>query len=132
MAASSAATACSGAGSAAATRGFGAYPYGDYPAQWFTHGWNMSFSVLANTASPWNNGASQISYAAATVQVTDGNGNALAVTNRSADYSGYGLPNALQWIVTGTQNGVTYTVDIANVTVSGTPRSSTDSVRIVP
>lgn len=119
------------AGTAAATRGFVAYPFGDYPARWFKHGWYMSFSALANTASPWNNSGSQISYSGATIQVS-GPGGALAVSNVLPDYSGYGLPNSLQWQVAGTVSNVTYTVTINNVSVNGAPRNYSYTFRIIP
>lgn len=119
------------AGTDAATRGYVAYPYGDYPARWFKHGWYMSFSVLANTASTWNNGSGQVNYGSTTVTVTGPSG-ALAVSNQSADYSGYGLPNSLQWQVAGTVSNVSYTVNVSNVVVNGTPRNYSYTFRVVP
>jgi hypothetical protein len=45
------------------------------------------------------------------------------VSDISANYEGYGVPNHLQWKVAGLKTGVTYTVKIAGVSVNGTARS---------
>lgn len=107
-----------------------AYPEGDYPSAYYKHGWFMSFSVLANNTSTFANGNSAVDYSAATVEVRDAAGAALAVTQQSANYSGYGIPNALQWKVAGTGNNVQYTVRIQGTKVSGVAKDYQYTFRI--
>ena len=61
----------------------------------------------------------------------DASGNSLAISGQATDYSGYGVPNALQWKVTGLQNNVQYTVSISNVTVNSVVRSYSYTFKIV-
>lgn len=120
-------------GTPAAQAGFVASPIGlEFPAAWFRHGWFMSFSVIANATNPWMNGPGQVNFANAQVQVTDPSGTVLAVQDRVADHSGFGLANVLQWRVAGTQNNVRYQVRIANVMVNGASRDYQYEFRIVP
>lgn len=109
-----------------------AYPEGSYPAKYFKHGWFMSFSVLADKGSTFANGQSAVSFNGATIQVTNAGGTALAISDQSANYAGYGLPNIVQWKVAGTQNNIEYTVRIGNVTVGGQARNYQYTFRIVP
>jgi hypothetical protein len=107
---------------------FVAYPYGDYPVRYFGANDYLSFSVVANTGSRFANNV--VSFAAASVTVSNGSTN-LAVTNMTNDNQGYGLPNNIQWKVTGLQPNVTYNVRIAGVI--GAPQSSYDyTFRMVP
>ena len=72
----------------------------------------------------------QIGFGGATVRVSDAGGD-LTVTNVASDNIGYGLPNSIQWKVTGLQANTTYTVRITGVT--GAPSSSYQyTFRIVP
>jgi uncharacterized protein YkwD len=107
-----------------------AYPEGVYPAQYFRHGWFMSFSVLANKTNTWANGVSAVDFANATVQVTGPGGAALQIAERSHNYAGYGLPNFLQWKAFGTQSNVDYAVRIAGVRVNGQARDYQYTFRI--
>ncbi len=109
-----------------------AYPEGNYPAKYFKHGWFMSFSVLADKGSTFANGQSAVSFNGATIQVTNAGGTALAVSEQSANYAGFGLPNVVQWKVAGTQNNVEYTVRIGNVTVGGQARNYQYTFKVVP
>lgn len=109
-----------------------AYPEGIYPAKYFKHGWFMSFSVLANRGSTFANGQSAVSFNGATIQVANASGAALTISDQSANHAGFGLPNVVQWKVTGTQNNVEYTVRIGNVTVGGQARSYQYTFKIVP
>lgn len=106
----------------AMTNDFVAYPYGNYPASEFDTSWYLSFSAIASKTNANANGNSQVSFAAATITVTNPSAQSLTVSGQSADYTGYGLPNELQWKVSGLQNNVTYTVTIANVVVNGASR----------
>ncbi|MBO9574836.1 MAG: CAP domain-containing protein [Sphingobium sp.] len=105
-----------------------AYPYGDYPIRYFGPNDILSFSAIVNSASRFGN--SNVSFANATVTVSAGSTN-LTVTNVASDNIGYGIPNSIQWKVTGLQSNVTYTVHITGVT--GTPTSSFQyTFKIVP
>lgn len=107
---------------------FVAYPYGNYPVRYFGTGDYLSFSVVANTGSRFAN--SGVSFASATITVSNGSTN-LAVTDVSNDNQGYGLPNSIQWRVTGLQANVSYTVTISGV--SGAPQTSYQyTFRVVP
>ena len=107
---------------------FVAYPFGDYPSRYFGTGDILSFTAIVNSTSRYANGS--VSFANATVTVTGPSGN-LAVTNVASDNLGYGVPNSIQWNVTGLQANVSYTVQITGVT--GTPTSSYQyNFKIVP
>ena len=104
------------------TNDFVAYPYGSYPASEFSTAWFLSFSAVASKTNVNANGSSQVSFASASISVKKPDGTALGISEQSADYSGYGLPNHLQWKAAGLQSGITYTVTISNVVVNGTTR----------
>ncbi len=110
---------------------FVAYPFQDYPARYFANGALLSFGVIANKSSNFGTNQ-QVSYANATITVTQRGGGALAVTNIASDNQGYGLPNNLQWNVTGLQANTIYDVTIANVNVAGNVRSYSYYFRLVP
>lgn len=106
---------------------FVAYPYGDYPQRYFGLGNYLSFTAISSTSSSWANQA--VSFASATITVT-GPAGAMTVTDVSTDNQGYGVPNSIQWRVTGLQAGTTYTVKISGV--SGAPQTSyTYTFRVV-
>jgi hypothetical protein len=105
-----------------------AYPQGDYPVRYFGTGDYMSFSAIASTSNKGSNGG--VNFTGATVTVSNAGAN-LAVTDVSHDNQGYGLPNNIQWRVTGLQTNLTYTVSITGV--AGAPSSSYQyTFRIVP
>lgn len=98
---------------------FVAYPYGDYPARYFSLSSYLSFSAIASTTGAFGANAN-VSFARATITVT-GPGGALTVSDVTSDNDGYGLANNVQWRVAGLQAGVAYTVRITGVT--GAPQS---------
>lgn len=107
---------------------FVAYPYNDYPVRYFRATDYLSFTVVANTAGTFGTN-SGVSFAKATITVTGPSG-ALAVSDVASDNEGYGVPNSVEWRVTGLQAGVSYTVTITGIT--GAPQSSyTYAFRIV-
>lgn len=107
-----------------------AYPFGDYPARYFTPGALLSFGVIASS-NPNSAANAQVSYAAATVTVRARGGAALTVSKQSYDNQGYGLPNNLQFAVAGLQAGTSYDVTVAGVVVNGAAQSYSYSFRIV-
>ncbi|HET20512.1 MAG TPA: CAP domain-containing protein [Chromatiales bacterium] len=89
-----------------------AYPVGNYPASLFETDWYLSFSVLADVNNKANN--ANVDFSGATISVSSGD-QALGVNSQSWNNQGYGLPNVLQWKVSGLQTGVDYAVTISNV-----------------
>lgn len=102
---------------------FVAYPFEEYPSDFFDASWYLSFSVVADKTNMWNNGSSQVDFSQANVVITDPNGNSLSVYDIRYDYLGYGVPNCLYWKTDGINRYVTYNVKINNVKVSGVVRN---------
>ena len=98
---------------------FVAYPYGDYPQRYFGATDYLSFTAITSTLGVWAN--QSVSFASATVSVSGPSG-AMPVTDISTDNLGYGVPNSIQWRVTGLQPAVSYAVTINNI--SGAPQTS--------
>ncbi|KAF7600860.1 MAG: hypothetical protein CGU28_00290 [Candidatus Dactylopiibacterium carminicum] len=109
---------------------FVAYPHGDYPVSDFAKNWYLSFSAIASKTDRWANGSDHVSFANATIAVSDASGNSLSASDVSHDYSGYGLANSLQWKLDSLQDNVTYTVRIDNVLVNGGTRNYEYSFRL--
>ena len=110
---------------------FFAYPFEDYPARYYAPGALLSFSVIANKQSAFGANA-QVNFAQATITVRQRGGAALSVSQVQFDNEGFGLPNNLQWAVSGLQSNTIYDVTINNVIVSGTPRNYSYFFRPVP
>jgi hypothetical protein len=109
---------------------FVAYPFNDYPVRYFGTGDYLSFSVVANTSGRFGGNNGSVGYSGATITVSNGATN-LTVTDVSSDNQGYGLPNSIQWRVTGLQANVTYTVRISGIT--NAPQTSYQyNFRVVP
>ncbi len=87
--------------------------FGDYPVRYFGPGDILSFSAVVSSSSRYANG--NVGFGSATVRVSDANGD-LTVTDKATDNIGYGIPNSIQWKLTGLQPNVTYTVRITGVT----------------
>ncbi|NLB18827.1 MAG: CAP domain-containing protein, partial [Syntrophomonadaceae bacterium] len=96
---------------------FVAYPFQNYPGSLFLKDWYLSFSVVADKKNPWDN--SSVNFHNVIIEIKDDNGKSLAVNSIKCNNEGYGVPNHLQWKVTGLKNGVKYTVNIKNVKVLG-------------
>ena len=110
---------------------FVAYPYEDYPARYYANGALFSFGVIANKSSAFGANAS-VNYSRATVAVRQRGGAALAVSNLAFDNDGFGLPNNLQWSLSGVATNTIYDVTIDKVNVGGTMKTYTYFFRIVP
>lgn len=101
---------------------FVAYPYGSYPAAYFDTSFFLSFTVVHDLTSKWNN--DDVDFSNADISVSDNRTRAeLTVTDVSSNNTGYGVPNCLQWKVDNLQEQTTYTVTISNVNVGGAQRS---------
>lgn len=81
---------------------FVAYPYEEYPDEYFKHGWYMSFSVLADTNNFQNN--QDVDFSNAQVEIYEEGGSQLSTHSISFDNSAYGLQNLLKWKVDGIIN----------------------------
>jgi len=108
-----------------------AYPFEDYPARYFENGALLSFGVIANKSSNFGSNQ-QVNFSGATIAVRVRGGAALTVSNISFDNEGYGLPNNLQWSVSGLTANTTYDVTISNVVVGGAARNYSYYFRLVP
>lgn len=118
-------------GAGPVTPDYVAYPVGDYKKAYFQGNPIQSFTAIADKASRGANGLSKVDYGLATVSVVPRGGAALAVTEVSPDYVGYGVPNLLRFRAAGIVAGVVHDVTIANVRVNGVLRSYSYSFRLV-
>ncbi len=96
-----------------------AYPFQEYPSEFFDPTWYLSFTVIADKSSPWANGSNAIDFSKANVTIKDQNNNTIQVTDIKFDYLGYGVPNCLYWKASNITKNVTYYITITNVTVKG-------------
>jgi uncharacterized protein YkwD len=112
-----------------------AYPVGDYKKTYFqgtgTTAPLQSFTAIADKTSRSANGQSKVDYGVATVSVVPRGGAALAVSEVSPDYVGYGVPNVLRFRAAGIVAGVFHDVTITNVRVNGVLRSYSYTFRLV-
>jgi uncharacterized protein YkwD len=108
-----------------------AYPFEDYPARYYANGALFSFGVIADAHTAFGANAS-VNYSQATVAVRQRGGAALTVSNLAFDNDGFGLPNNLQWSLSGVQTNTIYDVTIDKVNVGGTLKTYTYFFRIVP
>ncbi|MGQ9819498.1 MAG: hypothetical protein ACUVQ1_06185 [Candidatus Kapaibacteriales bacterium] len=102
---------------------FVAYPFEEYPSDFFDASWYLSFSVVADKTNMWNNGSNQVDFSQASVVITDQSGNTLSISDLKYDYLGYGIPNCLYWKANGINKYVTYNVKVNNVKVFGNIRN---------
>jgi uncharacterized protein YkwD len=118
-------------GAGPVTPDYVAYPVGDYKKAYFQGNPIQSFTALADKTSRSANGLAKVDYGVATVAVVPRGGKALAVTEVSPDYAGYGVPNVLRFRAAGITAGVVHDVTIANVRVNGVLRSYSYTFRLV-
>lgn len=96
--------------------GFIAYPFEDYPKEYFAAGSDyFSFSVIADYKSSANN--KTVDFSGVFVRVSDEAGNAVYVHGVSFDNLFYGLPNVLKWKAETIAENTFYTVRIQNVII---------------
>ena len=103
------------------TTEFVAYPYKDYPTALVDKTWFLSFSVIADKTSRFGDNQT-VDFSGATVTIKSAQG-AVSVDSIAFNNNGAGVANIFQWKAQGLADGVTYTVDIANVKVNSQPRS---------
>jgi hypothetical protein len=90
-----------------------AYPQGDYPSYAFKLDWFLSFSLVADKDTFWNN--KNVDYSNSSIQMTDESGNPVTVNAVSYNTDGFGLPNIIQWKAVGLQPSMRYNVTIKKV-----------------
>jgi len=100
---------------------FVAYPYEYYPKELFNSDVQMSFTVVEDTTSKWQN--DDVDFLTAAIAVTDPDNKKMTVSGRASDNEGYGVPNILRWKVDSAQEGVKYNVVISNVRVNNVPKT---------
>ena len=102
--------------------GFVAYPFENYPAELYNDNVMMSFTVIADKFSKFNNG-SAIDLDSATVAVIDPDNKTMKMKpgSKATDYQGSGVPNSLRWYTEGIKPNVRYNVTISNVFVNNNP-----------
>jgi len=109
---------------------FVAYPYGNYPTALFDKQWYLSFSMVASKESKWSNEEVDLSSAIIKVQgpgTIEKQVHSLATSNQF-----FGIPNHIQWKVSGLQDNIKYTVYIANLKYLGNSHSFQYTFKLVP
>lgn len=101
---------------------FVAYPYEYYPPDMVNKAFYLSFNAVPNKNSLWEN--QKVSYASATVTMTDENGKTVNVHSIGNDNEGWGsFPNNISWKADGLVDEVQYNVSVNNVLVNGSPKN---------
>ena len=95
---------------------FVAYPYEYYPKELFNSEVQMSFTVIEDKTSKWQN--DDVDFKTAAIMITDPDKNKVSVSGRAFDNDGYGVPNILRWTADSVQEGVRYDVVISGVRVN--------------
>lgn len=109
-----------------------AFPEGNYPSLLVDKSWFLSFSVLADKMVKANNNGSYVDFSASTIEVTNSAMALMPVTAISFNYDNYGLPNHLQWKVSGLQDNMAYMVKVNNVVVNGAAQNFSYSFTLTP
>ncbi len=104
-------------GSTDANVEFIACPYHEYPRGAFEKDLILSFSVLMNKSNWWLN--NKVNFSSASIVITDESQNNYTVQNIYDDNLNSGLPNNLQWTVSGLDYNKRFNVSISNVNVNG-------------
>ncbi|MFK8285375.1 CAP domain-containing protein [Capnocytophaga canis] len=94
---------------------FIAYPYKKYPAHLFPKDAYLSFSVIADKTSRFDDNR-EVDFSNAIISVLHQNEKYI-VSDVSYDNEGAGVANSIQWKVEGLEEGKAYTVKIQNVKV---------------
>lgn len=102
---------------------FVAFPHGNYPSYAFKPDWYLSFSLVADRETFWNN--KNVDFSNSTIQMTDESNNPVAVNSVSFNTEGFGLPNIIQWKADGLQTGKRYNVTVKRVKYNGVEKDYT-------
>jgi hypothetical protein len=86
--------------------------------------------MVADKNSSYAN--SQVDVSAVTIAVTKPGGGALPVSSVKVSNQFYGVPNHVQWKVSGLQDNVTYDVTVGNLKYKGKTYSFPYTFRLVP
>jgi len=96
---------------------FVAYPFENYPFKLFKRYWYMSFSVIQDKKSFWNN--KKVDFSNAIISIRDEVGNNIETFNIRYNNYPMGIPNCLQWKAKNIALNKTYHVTISHVLISG-------------
>jgi len=99
---------------------FVAWPYGDYPGEYFIDGAILSFAAIPSRTD--YRASANVDFSGANIQVTKRGGSDIGVTDISFDNRTVGLINNIQWKMLLERN-VVYDVTISNVVTSGLRRN---------
>lgn len=98
--------------------GIVAYPYGNYPAKYFTQGVPLSVSIFRDNQDYTKN--KEVDFSQATVKVTDRQSTQLQnISNLSFDNLGMGLGNSVQFNLDQLSYNRVYDVQVLNVKING-------------
>lgn len=100
---------------------FVAYPYEYYPVGLYNENVMMSFSVISDRNSKWNNG--NVDMLTSAVSILGPDNKPVKITGKVFDNDGYGVPNNLRWFAESIKPGVRYNISITGVIVNGIPKT---------
>jgi uncharacterized protein YkwD len=107
-----------------------AYPFGDYPAQFYAEGAPISVALMIDAEHKAANTA--VDFSQTRIQVKSAKGKPLRISGILTDNRFYGLPNSLQFRTGDLIFGERYDVTLENVRVQGQPKNYRYWFRIVP
>ncbi len=107
-----------------------AYPFGDYPARYFTEGAPFSVALMIDAGHKAGNAA--VDFSQTRIKVTPASGKPLRISGILTDNRFYGLPNSLQFRTGDLISGERYDVTLENVRVQGQPKTYRYWFRITP
>lgn len=109
-------------GTASMENDYVAYPYQDYPIDFFNKDFYLSFNVVADKNSVQNN--KNVNFDGVQITMKDEDGNNINVNSVASDNEGWGsYPNNVSWKALGLTDNKKYYVDIKNVNVNGAIRN---------
>ncbi|MEY2866164.1 MAG: hypothetical protein RIQ43_190 [Pseudomonadota bacterium] len=107
-----------------------AYPFGDYPAQYYAESAPISVALMIDAEHKAANSA--VDFSQARIQVKSAKGKPLRISSILTDNRFYGLPNSLQFRTGRLLAGERYEVTLEHVLVQGQPNNYRYWFRIVP
>lgn len=96
------------------TKDYVAYPEGNYPKDFFSKSYFLSFHLIKNKDFVFGN--QNVDYSNTQITVVDENGNSMQIAEQAHDNVGWGsLPNCLRWRMPGMQDDIEYTVTLEGI-----------------
>jgi uncharacterized protein YkwD len=107
---------------------FVAYPFMDYPQEYFDEKAILSFTAIENQLDKYNN---KTDYSGVELKVVNEAGEPVHVHDVNGYSNGAGIPNVLQFKIEAMQPKMKYMVNIRNVLINGQSKSYSYWFRIV-